>query len=407
MNEAFSALDAKGSAGLSALLKAVSGAFPLSRAHENVLPYKVRDLWASLTQDRAGRRLDYLNEPALRAAYLRYFLPWNVYRYLRFMPALDLAVGLSRFADLGSGPLSFPIALYLARPELRALPLEVDCVDRSAKAMAEGEEILRKLALALTGKELAWRIKRVRASFMEFRGSFPFLSSCYVANELFEKERTGAPEKARILGAKLAELVSPGGSFLLLEPGVPPAAGFLYALRELLLERGWSPLSPCTHANPCPLPPRRGSPWCHFVFDTEGAPKALEELSTKAKLPKERASLSWLAMRSPAASASSGTAATAKTTAPSGAMAPAGGLLARIVSEAFSIPGGEGCYACCAEGRVLLRYGKAGGTGPAAKAAPRPRAPSPTRGPSSSFPRRRGGGREERAGRLYSPRFYR
>lgn len=353
MKQALGPLDAGGAGSLRSLLSAIDKAFPLSRAHALNLHKGVRDLWSALTEERGGRRVDYLNDPALRSAYLRYALPWNVYRYLRFMPALreagilDPARGpLPPAIDLGSGPLTFPIALYLARADLRAEALVLDCLDRSAKALAEGEELLRALALALTGKELAWKVKRVKASFMEARGSYGLASSCYVANELFERDGMGAEERARLVAGKLAKLVAPGGAFLLLEPGTPPAAGLLHALRESLRAEGWRPLSPCTHSGPCPLPPRRGSPWCHFVFDAEGAPKALEDLSRKAGLPKERASLSWLAMER------GGDAGKAVGPAPDAA---GKGIAARIVSEPFGIPGGEGCYACCAAGRVLLR----------------------------------------------------
>ncbi len=38
--------------------------------------------------------------------------------------------------------------------------------------------------------------------------------------------------------------------------------------------------------------------WCNFAFETQDAPKKLQQLSERAKLPKERATLSFLSVSS-------------------------------------------------------------------------------------------------------------
>ncbi|MDR0376083.1 MAG: rRNA methyltransferase, partial [Treponema sp.] len=97
--------------------------FPLPGQFRRALPSAIVELSRLLTNNRGSRTASYLGKPALLSAYLRYFLPWNVYRLCRLLPSLiprlepdDVIV------DLGSGPLTFVIALWIAKPELRNMP---------------------------------------------------------------------------------------------------------------------------------------------------------------------------------------------------------------------------------------------------------------------------------------------
>ena len=76
--------------------------------------------------------------------------------------------------------------------------------------------------------------------------------------------------------------------------------------------------------------------WCNFAFNTEDAPQKLLKLSELAKLPKERATLSFISAI-PATNKENDE------------------LLCRITSDPFKLPPNKtGFYACSKLGLVLL-----------------------------------------------------
>jgi hypothetical protein len=311
--------------------------FPLPRRFRAGLPRDVAELSALLTFDQSGRIGAYLGKAPLLSAYLRYFLPWNVYRLCRLLPALPLNLNHGdRILDLGSGPLTLPIALWIARPEFRSLRLELRCTDQTGAALEAG----KKLFDALSAGTSPWTIRLIRAPLggAETRGAKAALvSAVNLFTEVFQhtpRAETGglagfAEKSARLI----ASLTVDSGSALVLEPGVPRSGAFIDKLRAALLERGYTPAAPCPHNGPCPF--AAAGKWCHFAFDAHGAPQSLARLSAAAGIPKKRAVLSFLAA--------------GKTS------APPEGFTVRVISDAF--PTGSsvyGRYACSSRGLVLL-----------------------------------------------------
>jgi hypothetical protein len=405
----FPPLSERDASAMETLLKAIDEARPLAQKWRKALPYAIRDLWASLTHSKDERKSAYLSEKENLSAYLRYFLPWNVYRYLRLFPALDFSFlkSDSVVADLGSGPLSVVIALYIARPELRALPLTVYAVDRAPLSLEAGADILSALALALEGSLPAWRIIRVHGNAdVRLKEKADLACAGYFLNEFDRKESPSLDQKAARAARLLEDRLKPSGRILALESGDTKASSLIAALRAHLLGSGFQPLAPCPHCEPCPMPGfyratrSQGSqdgqdpeapqlirdhegrplvlasgkrPWCHFTFQSPDAPLELLRLSEKAGLPKEGASLSFLLMAKPA-EPSQPRAQAAQADSPS---------MARIVSEEFPLPEGHtGRYACCRSGYALLRA--PGSLGPwraliPGDLLPLPTAPSETR----------------------------
>ncbi|MDR1787752.1 MAG: rRNA methyltransferase [Treponema sp.] len=325
--------------------------FPLPARFRRALPAETAALSRLLRTGAEERRRDYLSRPGNLSAYLRYFLPWNVYRLCRLLPALPLDLpDDAAVTELGAGPLSFAIALFIARPELRSRRLDFRCVDLSGPALEAGKALFSALSGAFAGPGGAppWRIKTIRCGLWdEVRGSRAALTvSVNVWNECFpparEPERGFLAPFAAKAARRLDTLCAEGGRILAVEPGIPRAGEFIALLRESLLALGRPPLAPCTHREPCAMPggapenaPWGKSKWCHFAFDTEGAPPALEALSMAAGLPKERGVLSFLLTGAGAA--------------------PRPDSL-RVQSDAFALPEGlQGRYACGKDGLVLLR----------------------------------------------------
>lgn len=341
-------------AGIDGVLDYVEELFPLNERRRTELNAEIRALSSSLTDSRSSREDGYLGKPGTLAAYLRYYLPWNLYRLARLLPSLPL--GLSEgdaVVDLGSGPLTVPIALWLFRPELRPLSLDFRCLDRTGAALEAGETLFR----AVSGEAgAAWRIRRIRGSLGTRIVGPPaaLVVAANVLNELFWSDRAPLDEQARHQASRLVALAGAEGRILVVEPGIPRSGEFLASLRGALLERGVGPIAPCPHGGACPMSGGRGRKWCHFSFGTEGAPARLVRLSEASRLPKDRAVLSFL-LAGPAKGAVPGL-----LDGPGGGTAgPATSRIqgpVRIVSDAFPLPlGSWGRYGCSSSGLVLVR----------------------------------------------------
>ncbi|MDR0557159.1 MAG: rRNA methyltransferase [Treponema sp.] len=341
----------------------VDRVFPLPGQFRRALPDDIAELSRLLTNNRGSRTASYLGKPALLSAYLRYFLPWNVYRLCRLLPSLPLRLNPDDvIVDLGSGPLTFAIALWIAKPELRNAPLEFRCIDHTQTVLDAG----RKIFFALAGAGTSWTIKTIKGDIYTLvYGKRPVLAAAVnVFNETHQKLPHTVPlqNEADNIGKRLAMLAPQA---FVMEPGVPRSGEFIVALRNALIRNGFVPQSPCPQQGACALAPHARSSggaigatkakWCHFAFSTLDAPEALLRLSADAGLPKERAALSFLLAGAGATKAEHETA----------APHARAGIQARVLSDAFPLPSFatrqkplSGRYACSEKGLVLIRGGK-------------------------------------------------
>ena len=355
---------------VSVLMDVIEEAAPLPAGRRQDLRRDVLELWRELTSERSERQADYIGEPAMLAAYLRYFLPWNVVRLVPLLAGLDLDLAPgSRVLDLGSGPLTLPIALWIARPELRERPLTLVCADRVKRVLELGSAFLGGLALraAQPGSRggLAWSLETRKGIFPFERSeneTFSLVCAANVFNESFWKAKGRLDERAAGLFEELVARTDEAGRILLVEPGDPRTGAMLAALREACLLGGGSILAPCTHARACPMPgaflssafrvdgaetaalgkvvTSRGrikAPWCHFVIPDTAAPDRLSAFSSSVGLPKDRLVASYLYAS------------------PRTAAEPARHAV-RVISDSFRLSdGSRGRYACSSSGYTLVR----------------------------------------------------
>jgi hypothetical protein len=367
--------------------------FPLPGRFRPALPAGVAELSRLLTSGRGERSLSYLGRPNLLSAYLRYFVPWNLYRLCRLLPALPISLAAGDMViDLGCGPLTLAAALWISRPALRKLALEFRCIDRSGPAMEAGKQFFA----ALAGKDCPWKIRTVKEdidgrargganggkaapSAAAAEKNAALICAVNVLNELYgnipHSDTDALTHSAENAARLLCGFAGAGASILAVEPGVPQSGQFISLLRGALIERGRPPLSPCTHRGDCPAPGgiargnrnaavsnaaqgASGSPnrpgrtntpgknrWCHFAFETGDAPEVLRKLSAAAGIPKERAVVSFL-LAGPSRPANQ----KPPCISPNEAETPL-----RIISDAFPLPERRfGRYACSERGLVLI-----------------------------------------------------
>ncbi|MCL1993161.1 MAG: small ribosomal subunit Rsm22 family protein [Spirochaetes bacterium] len=322
--------------------------FPLPGRFRSSLAFDIKELSRLLTSARGERSLSYLSRPNLLSAYLRYFLPWNIYRLCRLLGGIELSLKAGdTVIDLGCGPFTMAAALWIAKPELRGLPLEFRCVDSCAPALEAGKKFFAALC-SEDGGAGSWKIKTVKSGIENYSAGgqgAALVCAVNVFNEVQGKtphfDAAGQKRKAANAARILCGLAAPGASILAVEPGIPNSGQFVSLLREELLARDFLPASPCPHEQACPMPggfsqSGEKTRWCHFAFDTADAPKALHGLSAMARLPKERAVLSFLLAK-----------------APGGVRGEVG---ARVVSDSFPLGDGlHGRYACSSWGLLLLK----------------------------------------------------
>ena len=327
---------------------ALDAVLPLKAAHRRDLPAAVQELSARLTRERGGNERPYWSSPRLASAYLRHFLPWNLMRLIRLTAALELpcppadAAERTLLLDIGSGPLTLPLALWLAKPQWRALPLDVACLDTSPRALELGRAIFAHLA----GERTSWRIVPLRAGMhvpvRELRGRPWLISAANVLNEL-KAERAPLGARLAVFVEQAAKLLHPRGALLCVEPGTRLGGKLVQSLREEALTLGLTPVQPCPHAQSCPLQGART--WCHFSLGVQGTPEWLAQLAQEAHLPKKDLHLSFALLHRQAAQRHD---------------APCGGgaahLAARVISAPFRVPGTQNLarYACSARGLLLL-----------------------------------------------------
>ena len=217
--------DARLSRDITQALDAVASAFAVPRGHLADLPFAVRDLSRLLTAERGDMSRSYWSAPRFLAAYLRYFLPWNLHRLAWLLPGLEYPFPSAhpeestRILDLGSGPLTLPLALWCARPDLRVRPLHFVCADVAAKPMDIGLTAFQ----ALAGKDSPWRFSLSRGHLDGFlrKGEerFHCIMAGNVLNELSPGKGESLEERLESLVSAMSRKLLPGGKILLIEPG--------------------------------------------------------------------------------------------------------------------------------------------------------------------------------------------
>ena len=276
------------------VLRSIETALPIPGSHRRDLPVAVRDLSSLLTDERnQGLSQSYWATRRLASAYYYYFLPWNLFRLAWVLPSLPFNLQANdRVLDLGCGPLTLPLALWCAKPELRSLPLSFSCVDMAAQPMTAGREVFRALEEA-TGSPLPWTFELVRSQLetapSRFAPGFGLIMGGNALNELASAHGSTQAERVCTLTANCAKRLRPGGSLFFAEPGTRLGGKLIALTRENLLRAGLAVQSPCPHSGPCPMlshrTPHGGlfSGWCHFNCPAKGAPKQLEALTKQAK----------------------------------------------------------------------------------------------------------------------------
>lgn len=319
------------------------------QVHLKALPRDIADLSTLLTENRHELSRPYWAEARFKAAYLWYFLPWNLVRMANLLPNLSLNLKANdTVLDLGSGPLTFTLALWLSRPELRDTPIKFICTDSQKAPLEAGLAIFK----ALTKGSSPWKIILHKAGLRESLAQakqkpVKLICALNMLNELVT-ERKPLQVILKNINEAMHSAIASDGSILIVEPGNRLGGKIIEELRAIAIASGLHINTPCPHQNPCPILQGMAKTWCHFVEQQPSAPVWLNTLSIRAKLPKTQAALSFLLLNAK------------KEDNIEAKDAPTSSVWGRVVSNPFKVPGQiDLCrYACTAKGLALIMGAK-------------------------------------------------
>lgn len=350
----------------------IQGLLPLNSKQISKLPDDIRSLSHQLTDERDTRRTAYMNEKVTLSAYTRYFMWWNLVRLTRLFSNIDIAKANIKDGDacidLGSGPLTAVIALWLSRPELRSVNITWYCVDISPTALSLGEDLFLSVAARTLTEESEnkWKIIRVKGQMgTSIKEKAKLLICANMFNEVFQSESRPLDFLAKKYSEDLTRYGDKETSYLIIEPGIPRSARFISLLRDTFIRKDMAITAPCSHCKACPMDGRllkgphmnrtpdsnRTGKWCNFAFPVKNAPEKLQKLSAAAKIPKERVVLSFVFATPSQASEDEGL---VKNESEVKKQTTEKTILLRIASDPIRLKDKIGFYACSELGLTLF-----------------------------------------------------
>lgn len=347
---------------------ALDSVFNLTPAQKAQLPKNISALSKLLTSERSDRRLSYMNDRESLSAYSYYFLWWGLVRLTSLSAIRDIDAPNDIALDIGSGPLTVPVALWLSNPKLRERPLQFYCVDISSGALKLGTLLLDYIMTQLPSNGgTRWRVIPVKGAYgVDIRQKASLITSANMFNEVidfFGDEKTS-----------LLKFATSDSTVAIIEPGDPQSGLFISKTRKKLLKKDFIPLSPCTHFMDCPFPAVAAhhggkAKWCNFAFcvddfeDKKGttsvsehlikAPKRLLDLSKRSHLKKTRAALCYFIGKCTGEPLPTNTDSQEKESKVREADNDNIKTF-RITSDLITLPWGEGGYYACGDGVLHL-----------------------------------------------------
>ncbi|HEY7531783.1 MAG TPA: small ribosomal subunit Rsm22 family protein [Nitrospiraceae bacterium] len=272
----------------------------------------VAELSRLFTRERDALGKDYLNDPALAAAYRTYFFPVNLSKIQVLLEELPEdwqrpEDGTLRVLDLGTGPGTGALAVldWLKQHDPDSLKeLTVVAVDDSTEALSEARRLwtdysiksgLSDASLLLYEGDLArpadhgWRDHVARG------GPYDLIILANCLNELFGEAADPISRRFELMKTLLAFL-TPHGTIMIVEPALRQVSRELHRVRDRMLEHKLCTVySPCLHEQPCPALVHPDD-WCHEERPWE-PPASIQQIDEKVGFIKDALKFSYLLLR--------------------------------------------------------------------------------------------------------------
>jgi len=235
----------------------------------------VAELSRLFTKERAALGRSYLDEEALRAGYLAYFLPVNLAKVQALLDELPPDTLCRpedrplRVLDIGSGPGTGALAvLDWMRQQGTQRDVEVVAVDQALPALQEAERLWQAYGRSSPGPSSM--LTRIHANLQRSgsldlckqEGPFELIVAANALSELWREARDTIGSRVTFVRS-LLDLLVPHGSLIVMEPALRGTSRDFHLVRDRLLEAGACTVySPCLHDSPCPAL-IKAADWCH------------------------------------------------------------------------------------------------------------------------------------------------
>lgn len=255
-------------------------------------------LQKGLTGERELVGVSYMDDPELLRVYLDYYWPVSRAQASHVLKAAPSA--FLRIIDVGSGP--GPVAAAL----IDSGATEAVLVDQSRRALDLALSELPKRCPPASIKTVQADIAVPDPETIPLWGSADCVSFGHSLNELFAGEAGRIEKRADLLG-RYAEALVPGGFLLVIEPALLSTSRDLLAVRNLLVDRGWTVSAPCPGRSrlPCPALEAGDSHTCHEEIDWT-PPPSVASLARTLNVDKESLKMTWFIFVPPAEASVSG-----------------------------------------------------------------------------------------------------
>lgn len=254
-------------------------------------------LQRGLTGQRELAGASYMQEADLLGAYLLYYWPVT---FLQVHHAFETALNSNRIdlkkevhlLDLGSGP--GPAGISFCN-ELKKLGVKNICVtlaDYSTKALNLAKKIYEanfpsiKVQTQLIDFE-----KFSDKNNLLFDNKFDFIVMSHVINELW-KDDINAQKKRLSLLLSIKSYIEENGILFLMEPALLKTSRALIELRNLLIEKGFSVISPCSKNSECPVIKAGQNITCHGEYQLKNT-ALITEIAKRAKLDRNSVKMTY------------------------------------------------------------------------------------------------------------------
>lgn len=239
----------------------------------------VKNLSEMFTVEGKGPGTAYLDNQALRASYLAYYVPVNVSKVQLLLEELrPLLPSFSdeefRVLDLGGGPGTGALALLdwcrsQSHPPITSL--RMTALDRSGDALKLSGKLWQEYARQTGIHAIAplqttvCNLERSLPSVLKLVGmenGYHLIIAQNVLSELFAGSSDSIGQRTALI-SQLASCLAKQGSLMLIEPASRSASRALHQVRDHLLSgTSCSIYSPCLHDQPCPALSKPDD-WCH------------------------------------------------------------------------------------------------------------------------------------------------
>ncbi len=234
----------------------MTGARKLSKDELKALAADVMRLSRLLTKERGSLAAAYLRDEGLRRAYVRYFLPANIYKIhiplteLSLHPKNLLSKERLRILDIGAGPGTSLLGVMEFFGRRAQKPsLEFTAVDEVSENLREAEALFQEYrnehhvnASLHIVKSTAERLEH------HLEGEFDIIVLSNVLNELFPGDAEKTAKRAEVLKNVLNRHLGPGGSCVIIEPALRETSREMAEVVCHLLAKGFTIYAPCPEA---------------------------------------------------------------------------------------------------------------------------------------------------------------